>query len=131
MAYPLQASFVIQTFISPSTHTHPALYTYTSLLALPHMLHAQNDPDESVSCCVMPCPHLLPQSPQGALLTAWMRGACASLELVALLPWAALLHLLALSRPGLKGASIVLTNNPFLDADGMEIRETESGDNFP
>lgn len=51
------------------------------------MLHTRKAPDKSVSCCVMPCPHLLPQPRRGALLTAWVRRAGASLELAALLPW--------------------------------------------
>lgn len=45
-------------------------------------------------------------------------------------PGHALCHHLAFSRHELKGAGIVPPNSLSLDADSMEIRETESGDNF-
>lgn len=112
MAYPLSLlCYSSLRLPQPTSHPHST--------PTPPMLHAANDPGKSVSCCVMPCPHLLPQPQQAALLTAWLIGAWGSLEHVA--------HYLghAISTYG-----VLPPNSPFLDANSVEIRETESGDNF-
>lgn len=130
MAYPLCSSFVIQALISPSPPPTHTVCIPTPLLALPPMLHAWKEPDKSVSCCVMPCPHLLPQTWQGALPTAWMTAACGSPELVAFLTLVCPALLFGPIQKWTQDAGVIPPNNTFLDADRMEIRETKSGDNF-
>ena len=53
-----------------------------------------------------------------------------ALSLLPAYPGRALLRPWALSKQGHKGAGVAPPNNPFLDANSVEIRDTGSGGNF-